>query len=565
MERSGRYPRGVPFSINYPEIPLYAFLENAARKFPNRNAVIFYRNKITYSQLWGQTIRLARALKNMGVETSDRVGLLLPNVPQFITAYNAVLAIGGVVVPINPLNPPEEIGRELDETYTNTLIVLDRLLDSIPNKVVENIIVAEAAAYAPGHLRMLSKLKQKGKSFPGGALIYEELVKGPALNNLADIDPNNDLAVILYTSGTTGKPKGVMLTHMNLVANALQSFYWLRGWGFSAKPQLAGWPIILCAVPFFHSYGMTVAMNEAIQFGCTLVLIPEPRAETIMKAIQDHRATHFPAIPHFIREMLFHPNLEKYDLTSLTSCVSGGASIEPEMMERFVERTGAHFYQGYGLTEAGPSTHCTPIEGDPNYRSVGLAFPDTDVKIVDLKLGEFEMPTGEKGELLIRGPQVMKGYWRAPRETAQTLKAGWLHTGDICWIDDDGYMYVAGRKRDRILAGGHTIWPRDVEEVLTSHPYVKEAIAIGVPDPLRCSSDIQALVTLMKKGGEGLEDELLDHCRKRLKYFQVPAKIILVDSLPKTPMGKVDRLAVETEVERRIQEEIARYSNQRSV
>jgi long-chain acyl-CoA synthetase len=235
------------------------------------------------------------------------------------------------------------------------------------------------------------------------------------------------------------------------------------------------------------------------------------------------------------------------------------------MMERFVERTGAHFYQGYGLTEAGPSTHCTPIEGDPNYRSVGLAFPDTDVKIVDLKLGEFEMPTGEKGELLIRGPQVMKGYWRAPRETAQTLKAGWLHTGDICWIDDDGYMYVAGRKRDRILAGGHTIWPRDVEEVLTSHPYVKEAIAIGVPDPLRCSSDIQALVTLMKKGGEGLEDELLDHCRKRLKYFQVPAKIILVDSLPKTPMGKVDRLAVETEVERRIQEEIARYSNQRSV
>jgi long-chain acyl-CoA synthetase len=555
----------VPYSINYPEIPLYAFLENAARKFPSRDAVIFYGNRITYSQLWDQTIRLAEALKNVGVETSDRVGLLLPNVPQFITAYNAVLAIGGVVVPINPLNPPEEIGRELDETNFGTLIVLDRLLDRISNTVAGNIIVAEAAAYAPLHLRMLSRLKQKRASFPVGALIYEELVRGPALDDLADVDPNNDLAVILYTSGTTGMPKGVMLTHMNLVANALQSYHWLRGWGFSAKPQHAGWPIILGAVPFFHSYGMTVAMNEAIQFGCTLVLIPEPGAEAIMKAIQDHRATHFPAIPHFIREMLSHPNLGKYDLTSLTSCVSGGASIEPELMERFVERTGACFYQGYGLTEAGPSTHCTPIEGDPNYRSVGLAFPDTEVKIVDLQLGEIEMPPGEKGELLIRGPQVMKGYWKAPQETAEALKTGWLHTGDICWIDNDGYMYVVGRKRDKIVAGGHTVWPREVEEVLTSHPDVKAAIAIGVPDPLRCSTDIRALVTLVNIRGEELEDELMGHCRKRLEYFQVPAKITLVDSLPMTTMGKVDRLAVEAEVERRIQEEIARHANQRSV
>jgi len=565
MERRGRYPRGVPYSINYPEIPLYAFLENAARKFPSRDAVIFYGNRITYSQLWDQTIRLAEALKNVGVETGDRVGLLLPNVPQFITAYNAVLTIGGVVVPINPLNPPEEIGRELDETNVGTLIVLDRLLDRIQNIVAENIIVAEAAAYAPWHLRMLSRLKQKRASFPIGALMYEELVRGPALDDLADVDPNNDLAVILYTSGTTGTPKGVMLTHINLVANALQSYHWLRGWGFSAKPQHGGWPIILGAVPFFHSYGMTVAMNEAIQFGCTLVLIPEPGAEAIMKAIQDHRATHFPAIPHFIREMLSHPNLGKYDLTSLTSCVSGGASIEPELMERFVERTGARFYQGYGLTEAGPSTHCTPIEGDPNYRSVGLAFPDTEVKIVDLQLGEFEMPPGEKGELLIRGPQVMKGYWKAPHETAEALKTGWLHTGDICWIDDDGYMYVLGRKRDKIVAGGHTVWPREVEEVLISHPDVKAAIAIGVPDPLRCSTDIRALVTLVNKRGEGLEDELMGHCRKRLEHFQVPAKITLVDSLPMTPMGKVDRLAVEAEVERRIQEEMARHVSQRSV
>jgi long-chain acyl-CoA synthetase len=551
----GSYPGGVPTSINYPEIPLYAFLENSARKYPNRDAVVFYGRRITYEELWDSTLRLAGALRGLGVEGGDRVALLLPNVPQFIIAYNAILAAGGIVVPVNPLNPVEENERELGETEAKALIVLDRLVDKAPGKFPGETIVAEAEAYAPWHLRLLSKLKGRGSEPPEGALSFERLVEGPPMEELAEVDPKEDTAVIIFTSGTTGRPKGVMLTHFNLVANALQSYHWLRGWGFSGKPQGAGWPVVLCAVPFFHSYGMTVALNESVQFGCTLVLVPEPRPEAIMEAIQRHGATHLPAIPRFIGEILRHPALERYDLKSLTSCVSGGASVDPGLLEKFVEATGARFYQGYGLTEAGPTTHCTPIEGNPNYASAGLAFPDTEARIVDLQIGEVEIPSGERGELLVRGPQVMKGYWRDPEETSRVLRDGWLHTGDIATVDEEGYLYVVGRKRDRIISGGRTVWPSEVEEALESHPSVARAVAIGVPDPLRCDTGLQALVTLMSGvESDDMESKLMDYLSGRLEYFQVPSEITVVDSLPLTAVGKVDRLAVEADVERRIQE-----------
>jgi long-chain acyl-CoA synthetase len=551
--KSDRHPGGVPISISYPEIPLHAFLENTARKYPDRAATVFYGNRVSYGRLWDESLRLAGALRELGLEKGDRVAMLLPNVPQFIVAYNGILATGGVTVPINPLNPVEEIAREITETGAETLIALDRLLDRIPEEPTKNLIVTEAAAYAPGHLRILSRLG--GRKRPEGSLSIEELVKGPRMEKTPRIDPGEDFAAILYTSGTTGQPKGVMLTHRNLVANALQSYHWLRGWGYSAKPQPAGWPVVVCAVPFFHSYGMTVALNETIQYGCSLVLVPEPSADAIMKAIQSHNATHLPAIPRFIREILNHPDLPNRDLTSLTSIVSGGAPIESGLVERFEELTGATFYQGYGITEAGPSTHCTPTEGSPNRRTVGLPFPDTEVRVVDLQLGEIELGPGEKGELLVRGPQVMKGYWNDPEATARVLKDGWLHTGDIVETDNEGFLYIVGRKRDRIVASGHTVWPSEVEEVLEAHPRVERAVAIGVPDPLRCDTDVEAFVTLEESvENDGLEAELLGLCAKSLDYFKVPAKITVVASLPLTALGKVDRVAVEAELERRLQE-----------
>jgi len=554
---SGRHPGGVPRSINYPEIPLYAFLENSARKYPDRDALIFYGNRLSYARLWEESLCLANSLVEMDLEKGGRVGLILPNVPQFIISYYGILAAGGVVVPVNPLNTVEEIERELEETGAKTLIILDRLIDKLPENPPSNVVVAEAAAYVPWHLRLVSRLRG-GAASPAGSLSFERLVGGPPLGEPVDIDPGEDVAVILYTSGTTGRPKGVMLTHRNLVANALQSYHWLRGWGYSVKPQPAGWPVIVCAVPFFHSYGMTVALNESVQFGCTLVLVPEPGADAIMKAIEDHRATHLPAIPRFIREIIDHPTLPRRRLTSLTSAVSGGAAIDPRLVERFEEVTGATFYQGYGLTEAGPSTHCTPVEGAPDRRTVGLAFPDTETRIVDLQLGEIDLGSGEKGELLVRGPQVMKGYWGDAEETARVLRDGWLHTGDIVEADQDGFLYVVGRKRDRIVAGGHTVWPSEIEEALEAHPAVDRAVALGVPDPLRCDTDVQALVTLV--GDDESEDivaELLRHCGERLDYFKVPGVITVVDSLPLTPLGKVDRPAVGAEVERRIRESLS--------
>ena len=553
MEKS-RHPGGVPISISYPEIPLHAFLENTARKYPERTAVIFYGNRVSYGRLWDESVRLAGALRGLGIEKGDRVAMLLPNVPQFIVAYNGILAAGGVTVPINPLNPVEEIARELRETGAETLIALDRLLDRVPEEPPKNLIVAEAAAYVPWHLRTLSRLKE-GKRSPEGSLSFEGLLKGPRLSETPRIDPGEDLAAILYTSGTTSLPKGVMLTHRSLVANALQSYHWLRGWGYSAKPQPAGWPVVVCAVPFFHSYGMTVALNETVQYGCTLVLVPEPGPDAIMKAIQGHNATHLPTIPRFIQKILDHPDLHGRDLTSLTSIVSGGAPIEPGLVERFEKVTGATFYQGYGLTEAGPSTHCTPVEGFPNRRTVGLPFPDTEARVVDLQLGEIELGPGEKGELLVRGPQIMKGYWKDPEASARVLKDGWLHTGDIVEKDEEGFLYIVGRKRDRIVATGHTVWPSEVEKALGAHPGVERVVAIGVPDPLRCATDVEAFVTL-RTGveNEGIEEELLDLCARSLDYFKVPAKITVVASLPLTALGKVDRVAVEAELERRLQE-----------
>ncbi|MBL7080345.1 AMP-binding protein [Candidatus Bathyarchaeota archaeon] len=553
MEK-GRHPGGVPISISYPEIPLHAFLENTARKYPDRTAAIFYSNRVSYGRLWDGSLRLAGALRRLGLEKGDRVAMLLPNVPQFIVAYNGILAAGGVTVPINPLNPVEEIAREITETESETLIVLDRLLDKVPEETPKNLIVAEAAAYVPWHLRILSRLRG-GRRRSEGSLSFEELLKGPRLDELPLIDPREDLAAILYTSGTTGPPKGVMLTHRSLIANALQSYHWLRGWGYSAKPQPAGWPVVVCAVPFFHSYGMTVALNESIQYGCTLVLVPEPGPDAIMKAIHDHNATHLPTIPRFIREILDHPDLPGRDLTSLTSIVSGGAPIEPGLVERFEEVTGATFYQGYGLTEAGPSTHCTPVEGTPNRRTAGLPFPDTEARVVDLQLGEIELGPGEKGELLVRGPQIMKGYWKDPEATARVLKEGWLHTGDIVEKDEGGFLYIVGRKLDRIVAAGHTVWPSEVEEILGAHPGVERVVAIGVPDPLRCATDVEAFVKL-RTGveREGIEEELLDLCARSLDYFKVPAKITVVGDLPLTALGKVDRVAVEAELERRLQE-----------
>ena len=548
---SKAHPKGVPYSIDYPEMPLWSFLENSARKFPDRAAAIYFGNRISYGELWRLTLSLSSSLRGLGIGKGDKVALILPNTPQFVFAFDSVLAAGGIAVPVNPLNPVEEISREIEETDTKVVIVLDRLLDRLPPKTSTKVLVAEGAAFAPLPLRLASRASFHTK-LPPSALNLEALTNEKQIERTAEVDPREDIAAILYTSGTTGKPKGVMLTHYSLVANALQSYFWLRGWGYSPKPQPDGWPVILCAVPFFHSYGLNV-LNEAVSFGCTLALVPDPKPAAILEAASRNRVTHMPLIPRFVQELLDHPNLSKYDLSSVTTVSSGGASIRPELMKRFEEIFGCRFYQGYGLTEAGPATHATPIEGEANYVSAGLPYPDTETRVVDLQLGAIDIPLGQVGELLVRGPQVMKGYWKAPEETEKAVSGGWLHTGDIVRVDASGWLYVVGRKRERIVSAGHTVWPTEVEEVIAGHPSVEAVIAVGAPDPLRCSTDIQAFVVLRPGAArEGIEEELTDLCARHLEPYKVPGRVEVVPSLPMTPMGKVDRLAVEAEIERRV-------------
>jgi len=536
------YPRGVPRSISYPEIPLHALLENSARKYPNRDAIVFYGRKLTYAGLWDSTRHFASALRGLGIEGGDRVGLLMPNVPQFVIAYYATLVAGGVVVAVSSLNPADEIRRQLGETGVKVLVALDRFLDKAM-QTGSKLVVARAETYLPLHLRLPSHLKGV-RDHPDG-IEFERLLKSPPAMDAVEIDPRHDLAAIQYTEGTTGHPKGVMLTHFNLVSNALQTFHWLRGWGFSAKPQLAGRPIVVCAIPFFHIYGMTVGLNEPVHFGSTLVLVPDPKPEPIMRAIHGHRATHLPAIPAMIRGIVEHPRRSDYDLTSLTDCVSGGAPLDPEVAKMFVQMTGARLFQGYGLTEAGPVTHCTPVDGDPLPQSVGLPFPDTEAKVVDVQLGEVEVPPGQEGELIIRGPQVMSGYWNDAEATASALRNGWLYTGDIARLDERGLLHIVGRKQERIVSSGHVVWPSRVEEVLRTHPAVEAAAALGVPDPLRCATDVRAVVTL--RAGWDLDEtrrSLTELCAKHLEPYQVPSEITIVRSLPTTPLGKIDKRAL---------------------
>ena len=547
MDIPESYPRGVPVSINYPVMPVYEFWRNSARKFPDRDAVIYLDAKHSYADLWDQIEYLTSNLMGMGISKGDRVALLLPNTPHFLVAYNAVLLCGATVVAINPLQSVEEIERQIQVSNAKILIILDRLLEKLPENYPE-LIVAEAAYYVPNRLRTLSRMRYRIK-YPEGAHRFEDLITGTKITDYPAIDPKEDVAVILFTSGTTGQPKGVMLTHYSQVVNALQSYFWLRGWGYSAKPQKAGYPIILCAMPFFHSYGLVV-MNEAVSFGCTMALIPNPSGEDIMKVTQNHEVTHFPLIPRLIREVVEHLKVAKYNLTSLTTCSSGGAHIPVPLMKRFEEICGARMYQGYGLTETGPTVAATPVEGDPNYESTGLPYPDTEVRIMDLQLGEVEMPRGKKGEIIVKGPQLMKGYLDDPETTGKVLKDGWLYTGDIGLMDERGYLYIVGRKNDRIVAEGHTVWPTLVEEVLASHPVVRHVIAFGVPDPLRCNTDIRAIVVPKDNlNTPDLEKELLNLCRDKLEHYEVPTKIIFRDSLPLTLLGKVDRKKVIEEVD----------------
>ena len=551
------YEPEVPPTLDYPKVPIYQFLYEAAAKRPHGDAIIFFNRRFSYSWLRDQVERFATALTNLGVKKGDRVALMLPNCPQIVIGYYGSLRIGAVVVLTNPMYMERELEYQMVDSGAETIVALDHFWPRIAKikatTPLKNIILTGMNDYMPFPLSSLYPLKARREKLvvgvqPGsGALSLKHLLAttGAAPPPVAH-DWAEDPAVLQYTGGTTGLSKGAVLTHKNLVSNVTQcrAVFHKSRWGEE---------VMLGALPLFHSYGMTSVMNMAVYLASAMVLLPRFVVKDVLENIQRHKVTIFCGAPTMYVACNNYPEIKKYDLTSIQSCVSGSAPLMAETQTRFQEITGGKLVEGYGLSETTPVTHTNPIWGKCKIGSIGVPVPDTDARIVDLETGLNELPPGEIGELVIKGPQVMKGYWNKPEETARTIRDGWLYTGDIARMDEDGYFYIVDRKKDMIIAGGFNIYPRDVEEVLFEHPKVMEAAVAGIPDPYR-GETVKAYVVL-KPGETATEDEIIQFCRERMAAFKVPRMVEFRQSLPKTMVGKVLRRVLVEEEKARMAKE----------
>lgn len=543
------YPPQVPHHLDYPDVPLTQFLVDAARDYPERDAILFLGKRMTYRQVLEDSYRLAHALMSLGVEKGERVGIMLPNTPQAVIAYYAVLFIGGVVVQINPLYKRRELEHQLNDADVETLICLDMVYSRIEEVKAQtrlkHMIITSISDYLPFPKNWLFQLQNlfnpKQAKIPAGASGIYRLKTLLSAASSNPIDPpyesGDEVALLQYTGGTTGLAKGAMLTHRNLVVNCCQAEAWIY------KAQ-RGKDSILGALPFFHVYGMTVVMNFAVRLAATMILVPKFNPKLILKLIAKHRPTYFPGAPTMYVGLINHPDIKRYDLSSIIACLSGSAPLPIEVQERFESITGGLLIEGYGMTESSPVTHSNLIWERTKSGTIGLPWPDTEARIVDLETREV-LPPGQVGELQVKGPQVMKGYWKRPDETDLVLKDGWLSTGDIAKMDEEGYTYIIDRKKDIIIAGGFNIYPRDVEEVLYEHPAIQEAVVVGVPDPYR-GETVKAYIVL-KEGKEVSKEGIERFCRERLASYKIPRLVEFREELPKSIVGKVLRRVLREE------------------
>ncbi|HET9017509.1 MAG TPA: long-chain fatty acid--CoA ligase [Thermomicrobiaceae bacterium] len=515
-------PANVPATLDYPEIPLYQVLADTAARRPDQAAVRFAGTSLTYRELWGSALRFARVLADLGVGRGDRVALMLPNCPQYVIAYYGALRAGAIVVQVNPLYTPRELGYTLTNSGARTIVVADVLYPvvqaTLPHAALDHVLVA--------------RLRGEATLGPGARSFEETLAAASGEPPAVEVGAH-DVAVLQYTGGTTGVSKGAMLTHYNLVANVLQCR--------AANPELPRDDEfrILGALPLFHVYGMTVVMNLCLACGGSMVLLPRFELEPVMQTIRAFQPTLFPGVPTMYVAVNSYPDAEEYGVGSIRFCNSGGAPMPVEVMAAFERRFGAKVLEGYGLSETSPVTHGNPAWGERRPGTVGLPVADTDCQIVDVETGTRVLPTGEPGEIRLRGPQVMAGYWDMPSETADALRDGWLYTGDIGTMDADGYLTIVDRKKDLILASGFNVYPRDVEEVLYEHPAVLEAGVAGIPDPYR-GETVKAYVVL-RPGASATAADLEAFCRERLAAYKVPRLFEFRDELPKSAVGKVLR------------------------
>jgi len=544
------YEPHVPEHIEFPNTTMPVILAEMASKYPDHAAMVFKGRGITYREFDEAVNRFGAALQGLGVKKGDRVAIHLPNCPQFPIAFYATLRIGGIAVPCNPIYTAREMKHQLIDSSAEVILTLSSLLPVIRQirreTRLRQVVVAEIKTYFPPLLWLLFTLLMEKKMGHIADIsndvdthwYHELLIHSPAKPHPVAMT-GEDTAVLLYTGGTTGISKGAQLTHRNILANAYMVIKWVGG--KEAEDST------LTALPLFHSYAMTMCMNSSIAGAGTMILIPDPRAlDEILKTIHKQRPKYYPGVPAMYVAIINHPKVHKYDLCSIKVCCSGAAPLPVEVQERFQGLTGARLVEGYGLSEASPVTHGNPAYGECRIGTIGLPWPDTEARIVDVDTGEQVLAPGEVGELCVRGPQVMKGYWNMPTETSNVLRtdaasgAPWLHTGDIATMDADGYFKIVDRKKDMILgAGGENIYPREIEDLLYEHPKVLEAAAVGVPVPGK--GERVKLFIRLKDGQTASEEEIIEFCKKNLSPFKVPKSIEFREQLPKTIVGKILR------------------------
>ncbi|WP_456273814.1 long-chain-fatty-acid--CoA ligase [Bacillus sp. AK031] len=541
------YPEEIKKELDYTPAPLQDYLTKAAELYPEKSAIHFMGKEISYRDLYDSALKFANYLRSLGIEKGDRVAIMLPNTPQSVIGYYGILYAGGVVVQTNPLYMERELEYQMNDSGAKVILTMDILFPRVSKVMndtsLQHIIVTAIKDYLPFPKNLVYPFIQKKqygivvKVEPSEKFhLFTEIMKKSS-NETIDLpfDFEEDLALLQYTGGTTGFPKGVMLTHKNLVSNAAMCDTWL----YKCKK---GEEIILGILPFFHVYGMTTVMILSVMQGYKMVLLPKFDVETTLKTIQKQKPTLFPGAPTIYIGLLNHPDLKKYDLSSVHSCISGSAPLPVEVQQKFEEVTGGKLVEGYGLTESSPVTHANFLWDRERMKgSVGIPWPDTDSAIFSMETGE-KLPPNEIGEICVKGPQVMKGYWNRPEETEMTMKDGWLLTGDLGYMDEKGYFYVVDRKKDMIIAGGFNIYPREIEEVLYEHPDVQEVVAAGIPDPYR-GETVKAYIVL-KENSNASEEELDEFVRKHLAAYKVPRIYEFRDELPKTAVGKILRRAL---------------------
>jgi len=545
------YETGVGEQIDYQDVLVPQYLKESVEQFPDNPALIFQGFTLTFSELNDMVGRFAAALKSYGIQKGDSVAILLPNVIPCVVAYYATLRIGGVVVLNNPLYSDRELAHQFTDSNSKFLITLDLLADRMvklrEKTAIKSIVYTSIGDFLPFVKRLLFPLVAKKKGLAKDVKPARDLHKFKDV--IAQFEPDHtqadvamdDVAMYQYTGGTTGVSKGVMLTHRNISYQIQQ----IEGWFPDFKK---GEEVMLGALPIFHVFGMSTSMNFAIRMGWANVLVPKPQPEPLLEAISKFKVTFAPMVPTMYIGILDHPDINSTDLTSIKGCFSGSAPLPVDVINNFQEKTGAIIVEGFGLTESTPVTHINPFNGKRKVGSIGLPISDTICKITDLEDPAKEMPVGEAGELLIKGPQVMKGYLNKPDETAKTLtEDGYLRTGDVAKMDEEGYFYIVDRIKDMIISGGYNVYPRDIDEVLFEHPKILEACCIGIPHPKRGEA-VKAFV-ILKEGQTMTEQEVIDYCGSKLAKYKLPVAVEFRQELPKSNVGKILRKDLRAEEE----------------